>query len=181
MSRSKKQQAKNYFWIIILVAILFAFSLRFFDIKYIQYLVFWIVLSFFLIISIAFLCGLGKKNGNYIFKGGKAERWSTKRKKVFNIIIYCFLGLISIFCLIYIVIPMILDIPVIISGKNLTTSGTITSASTDGGSRGLKSNQEITVRSNEFHTYFLPKFKKGEKVEIKYLPHSRFVLEIYKR
>jgi hypothetical protein len=176
MSRSKKQQKKNYFWIIILVAILFAFLCRALDIRY---LVFWIVLFFFLIVSIAFLCGLGKKNGSYIFKGGKADRWSTKNQKVFNIIIYCFFGLISIFCLVNIVIPMILDIPVVISGKSLTASGTITSASTNSG-RGFKNNQEITVRSNEFHTYFLPRFKKGEKVEIKYLPHSKFVLEIYK-
>ncbi|MDF2787914.1 MAG: hypothetical protein K0S80_1012 [Neobacillus sp.] len=181
MSSSKRHQKKSYFRLIILFAISFAFLCRFLNIRYIRYLVFWIVLFFFLIISIAFLCGLGKKNGSYIFKRGKADRWSTKRKTVFNIVIYCFFGLISIFCLIYIVIPMILDIPVVISGKSLTISGTITSASTDSGSRSLKSNQDITVRSNDFHTYFFPRFKKGEKVKIKYLPHSGFVLEIHKK
>lgn len=138
--------------------------------------IFFLVLVVNILFSIGFFFGFGKKNGSYIYPGGKANAWSESSKKKFNLVVQWIFRIISFAIVIWAVIPMAIDIPELLSDNYMTKSGYISSDSSYFGLKVLS--QFITIDANTYSVFMGPVLTEGQNISIRYLQHSKFVIEV---
>ena len=128
----------------------------------------------------AVLSLLYSKKKNYIKKTRYSEKWSETTKNTINWIIRILAVILSLVLLIYVTIPMAIDIPNLISGKYNEYEGEVTSYKFNNNYKGnILCKRTIMVNNKEKFTYYFgDPVEKGQHVTVVYLPNSRFVLDI---
>ena len=128
----------------------------------------------------AVLSLLYSKKKNYIKKTRYSEKWSETTKNTINWIIRILAVILSLLLLIYVTIPMAIDIPSLISGKYYEYEGKVTSYKFNNNYKGnILGKRTIMVNNKEKFTYYFGDLvEEGQHVTVVYLPNSRFVLEV---
>ncbi|KXG74855.1 hypothetical protein AN618_21470 [Fervidicola ferrireducens] len=75
------------------------------------------VLSFFALLSVLYFFYFGGKNFEVIRKGGKAKKWSETAQRRFTIAVRLFFKALGVALLVFVVIPMVRDIPDLQKGR----------------------------------------------------------------
>ncbi len=128
----------------------------------------------------AVLSLLFTKKKNYFRKTRYTERWSDSTKKIINWVIRGLAIVLFSLLLIYVTIPMAIDIPSLISGKYNEYEGKVTSYKYNTNYKGnILGMRTIMVNNKEKFTYYFGEpVEEGQHVTVVYLPNSRFVLEV---
>lgn len=137
---------------------------------------FFIILIAFITTAIASFFCFGRKD--YKFLSARAERWPKHIQEKVTKGGHYFFKVFALILLFYIIIPMILDIPSIMQGDLQTITGKPTSVTNNFGRWYLY--QNIKLENQRYVLCFsnIP-VKEDKEYNIKYLPHSKFIIEIH--